>query len=66
MKCSIIASALLHLASLAYAAPSSAIEARQEFNVAITFIGEGTNPSTYFQQFPTDNQQYPIGKLSVT
>ena len=60
MKCSnIITSALIHLASLAYAAP--AVEARQEFEVSITFIGEG---STYFQQFPTDNQPYPIGKSS--
>ena len=59
----IIASALVHLASFAYAAPASttAIEARQEFEVSITFTGEGSNPSSYFQQFPTDNQPYPIG-----
>ena len=64
MKCSnIIASALVHLATLAYAAPApvAAVEARQEFEVSITFTGEG---SSYFQQFPTDNQPYPIGKSS--
>ena len=66
MKLSIVASALLYLVSLAYAAPSSAVEARQEFEVSITFTGEGSDPSTYFQQFPTDNQPYPISKLSIT
>ncbi|KAM0804916.1 hypothetical protein BDR22DRAFT_885010 [Usnea florida] len=57
MKYSIIASALVQLVSLASAA---AISARQEFEVGITFIGEGSDPSTYFQQFPTDDQPYPI------
>ena len=51
----IIASALVHLASAA------ALSTRQEFQVGITFIGEG---STYFQQFPTDDQPYPIGTSS--
>ena len=64
MKYSIIASALLHLASLAYAAPGSSVKPRQEFEVSITFIGEGPDPSTYSQQFPTDNQPYPISKQS--
>ena len=59
MKCSIIALALVQLASFASA---SAISGRQEFEVSITFIGEGSNPSTYGQQFPTDDQPYPIGK----
>ena len=59
MKYSIIASTLVQLVSLASAA---AISARQEFEVSITFIGEGSDPSTYFQQFPTDDQPYPIGK----
>ena len=59
MKYSIIASTLVQLVSLASAA---AISARQEFEVGITFTGEGPDPSTYFQQFPTDDQPYPIGK----
>ena len=62
MKYSIIASALVQLVSLASAA---AISARQEFEVGITFIGEGSDPSTYFQQFPTDNQPYPIGESNL-
>ena len=62
MKYSIIASALVHLVSLASAA---AISVRQEFEVAITFIGEGSDPSTYFQQFPTDDQPHPIGKSTT-
>ena len=68
MKSSIIASALLYLtSSLAYAAPgSAAIKARQEFEVSITFTGEGPTPSTYFQQFPTDNQPYAISKQPFT
>ena len=54
--------ALLTLASLAYAAPGSAVEARQEFEAGITFIGAGPNPPTYFQSFPTDDNSHPISK----
>lgn len=61
MKHFTFGSALLTLASLAYAAPGSAIKAR-EFEAGITFIGAGPNPPTYSQSFPTDDNVYPISK----
>ena len=60
-----IGSALLTLASLAYAAPGSIIDRRQEFEAGITFIGAGPNPPTYFQAFPTDDNIHLISKFPL-
>lgn len=57
--------AILHLASLSYAAPGSAPhEARQEFGSNVTFQGAGPNPPSYSLHVPYDGSTFKIGGSS--
>lgn len=55
--------AILHLASLSYAAPGSApLEARQGFESNVTFQGAGPNPPSYSLHVPYDGTTFKISK----
>lgn len=66
MRSFAVATALAFVATLAHAAPSSApLQARQGGYAALTFVGAGPNPPTYYLDEPADGSTFTIGMYSL-
>lgn len=55
--------ALFHLTTINLAAPNPSRSSARQFEAAITFIGAGPDPPSYFQLFPTDASLQTISKF---